>query len=209
MVEIILSLYLIFIKSFMKIILASKSPRRSQLLKEIGYSFTIRTKETDESYPEDMPVREVALFLARKKAHDCAEFIQNKDEILLTADTTVVWNDKIYGKPENRADAIRILSDLSGQMHEVVTGVCLYSLSQEVCFAETACVYFAPLSPDEITNYIDSYQPYDKAGAYAIQEWIGLAKIRKIEGSYSTIMGLPTARLYDELQKISSLNAFI
>ncbi len=182
-----------------KLILASKSPRRKQLLEMAGIPFTIRTKEVEEDYPADLAVLEVAPFLAQKKARACREFIED-NEILLSADSVVIQAELIYGKPIDRADAKRILSILSGQMHTVVTGVCLLSKEKERIFAGHSKVYFDELSEAEIDYYIDTYQPYDKAGAYAIQEWIGLCKINKIEGTYANIMGLPVDLVYKELQ---------
>ena len=182
------------------IILASKSPRRKQLLEMAGFNFQIKTKEVLEDSPDDMPVREVAPFLARKKANACEGFL-SKNDLLLTADSVVVLRDKIYEKPVDRIDAIRILKALSGSIHEVITGVCLKSVNKEITFAGVSKVHFQPLSLAEIEYYIDRFEPYDKAGAYAIQEWIGLCKISKIEGTYSNIMGLPMELVYRELEK--------
>lgn len=181
------------------LILASKSPRRKQLLEMAGIPFKIRTKEVEEDYPADLAVMEVAPFLARKKAHACRDFIEG-DAILLSADSVVIQSGIIYGKPVDRNDAKRILSILSGQMHTVVTGVCLLSKDKEKIFAGHSQVFFDELSEAEIDYYIDTYKPYDKAGAYAIQEWIGLCKINKIEGTYANIMGLPVDLVYKELQ---------
>ena len=185
---------------YKKLILASKSPRRKQLLEMAGIPFTIQTKEVEEDYPADLPVMEVAPFLARKKARACADFI--KDEaIVLSADSVVIQGQTIYGKPVDKKDAQRILRSLSGQMHTVVTGVCLLSKEKEKVFAGHSKVYFDKLTEEEIEFYIDNYQPFDKAGAYAIQEWIGLCKINKIEGTYANIMGLPVDMVYKELQE--------
>ncbi|MEL6274429.1 MAG: Maf family nucleotide pyrophosphatase [Bacteroidota bacterium] len=180
-------------------ILASKSPRRSQLLTQAGIPFRIRTKEVEEDYPEDLAARDVAPFLARKKALACADYLENDQQILLTADSVVILNDRIYGKPEDREDAIRIISELSGNVHTVVTGVCLLSKRREEVFSGISDVYFRKLSGDEITYYVDKYQPFDKAGAYAIQEWIGLCKIHRIDGTYDNIMGLPVDLVYEKL----------
>jgi len=182
-----------------KLILASKSPRRKQLLEMAGIPFTIQTKEVAEDYPLDLPVMEVAPFLARKKAQACANFIEG-EAIVLSADSVVIQGQTIYEKPVDKADAQRILRSLSGQMHTVVTGVCLLSKEKEKVFAGYSKVYFDPLTEEEIEFYIDNYQPFDKAGAYAIQEWIGLCKINKIEGTYANIMGLPVDLVYKELQ---------
>lgn len=182
-----------------KLILASKSPRRKQLLEMAGIPFTIRTKDVPEDYPEELAVMEVAPYLARKKAKACQDFLQG-DDILLSADSVVIQAGIIYGKPRDRADAKRILSNLSGQMHTVVTGVCLLTKDKERVFAGYSRVFFDELSEAEIEYYIDTYNPFDKAGAYAIQEWIGLCKINKIEGTYANIMGLPVDLVYKELQ---------
>ena len=181
-----------------KLILASKSPRRKQLLEMAGIPFEIKTKEVEENYPEDMPVMDVAPYLAQKKARACQNFIQD-DEIILAADSVVIQGDNIYGKPTDAADARRIISELSGKMHWVITGVCLLSAEKETVFAGKAKVYFEEISEAEIAYYVEKYKPFDKAGAYAIQEWIGLCKINRIEGTYSNIMGLPMEMVYKEL----------
>lgn len=181
------------------LILASKSPRRQMLLRESGFDYTLRLMDVEESFPADMPAVEVAEFLARKKAAAMLADLK-ADELLITSDTTVVLDNAIYNKPEDREDAIRILRQLSGRVHTVVTGVCLSSTTRQHSFSEKAFVHFKPISDADIEFYIDKYQPYDKAGAYAIQEWIGLTHIAKIEGSYSNIMGLPTERLYEEIK---------
>ena len=184
-----------------KIILASKSPRRSHLLREAGFDFEIKTLDVDESYPEDLPAGDVAPYLAEKKAMACAGFLENENEILLTADSVVILDEIIYGKPVDYEDGVRILQNLSGRIHKVVTGVCLLSKTKKKVFADVAKVHFQPLSDEEIRYYLDHFAPFDKAGAYAIQEWIGLCKISKIEGTYSNIMGLPMERVYQELEK--------
>jgi septum formation protein len=182
-----------------KIILASGSPRRSQLLREAGFQFEVKPTDVEEDYPVETPIDEVASFLARKKAHAALDFIQN-DEIILAADSVVILDGIIYGKPTDRDDARYILQKLSGQMHRVITGVCLLSREREKVFSATAKVQFEPLSMEEIDYYIDQYEPYDKAGAYAIQEWIGLCKISGIEGTFANIMGLPVDQVYRELK---------
>lgn len=183
-----------------KIILASKSPRRSQLLAQAGFSFKVRAKEVAENYSKKLNPKEVPLFLAEKKATACKEFLK-KDRIILAADTIVAKGKKIYEKPKDKADAVRILSKLSGKWHKVITGVCLLSKQKKVSFIGISKVKLEQLSSTEIDYYIDKYQPYDKAGAYAIQEWIGLCKISKIEGTYSNIMGLPVDLVYSYLQE--------
>lgn len=184
-----------------KIILASKSPRRSQLLGQAGFHFTVRTREVEEDYPEELPAVDVAPFLAEKKATACSDFLETEEDILLASDSVVILDNKIYGKPTDRDDAKRILSELSGRVHEVITGICLLSKSKKRVFHAVSRVHFIPLSEAEIDYYIDEYQPYDKAGAYAIQEWIGLCKISKIEGTYTNIMGLPMEAVYRELME--------
>lgn len=182
-----------------KLILASQSPRRSFLLKQAGFEFDVRAVNIDEEdYPADLPVHEVAAYLAHQKALAARQFIQH-DEIIIASDSVVILNNRIFGKPTDYHDAIRILRALSGQMHLVVTGVCLLSKEKEEVFSDVAKVYFDELSDEEIDYYIKHYEPYDKAGAYAIQEWIGLCKIAKIEGTYPNIMGLPVNLVYKKL----------
>ena len=183
-----------------KIILASKSPRRRFLLEEAGFTFEVKTKSVEETYPDDLPVDEVAAFLAEKKAKAAAEFLE-ANSILLTADSVVILGNTIYGKPKDKADAQGILRALSGSMHRVITGVCLLSKEKSVTFSGVSKVYMEALTNEEIDYYIDRFQPYDKAGAYAIQEWIGLCKISKIEGTYANIMGLPVDLVYKHLEE--------
>lgn len=182
-----------------KILLASKSPRRSFLLKQAGIPFELIDINVEETYPDSMPVHDIAPYLAKKKAAAAKSFIKDQ-EIVLTADSVVILGDAIYEKPVDKADAQRILRNLSGQIHEVVTGVCLMAVEKEMVFSGVSKVYFEELSDSEIDYYIDQYQPFDKAGAYAIQEWIGLCKVSKIEGTYSNIMGLPVDLVYKNLQ---------
>ncbi|MDX2068172.1 MAG: Maf family nucleotide pyrophosphatase [Haliscomenobacter sp.] len=182
----------------LNIILASTSPRRSQLLREAGFNFTIKTTEVEETYPPDTPVDEVAAYLARKKAYASREFIQ-EDEIILAADSVVILDGIIYGKPIDAVDARQMLQKLSGQLHRVITGVCLLSKEREKVFSAESRVQFEPLSEAEIDFYVEKYRPFDKAGSYAIQEWIGLCKISRIEGTFTNIMGLPVDRVYREL----------
>ena len=181
-----------------KIILASKSPRRKQLLEEAGFQFEIRTREIEESYPSTISSEKVAEYLAEKKAKGVEDFIEN-DEIILTSDTTVVLGNTIFGKPKDLDDAYNILKQLSGKEHLVITGVCLLSKNKKRVFSGISKVYFDDLSDTEIYYYINKFKPFDKAGAYAIQEWIGLCKIKKIEGTFSNIMGLPMPEVYHEL----------
>lgn len=180
------------------IILASKSPRRSQLLDEAGFVFTVKIFETEEDWPDGLPLAEVAQFLAVKKARAAAHILQN-DEIILAADTTVLLADSILNKPGNHAEAVAMLRRLSGKMHRVVTGVCLLSRDREVSFSEESRVFFDKMTDAEIEFYIKKCQPFDKAGAYGVQEWIGHCKIRRIEGTYANVMGLPVNRIYSAL----------
>ena len=181
-------------------ILASKSPRRQELLRLMGYDFRIVLKEVDESFPATLHPAEVAVYIAEKKAQAFDEEIN--DEIVLTADTIVCLDDRILGKPENEEHAFEILSQLSGRMHEVITGVSLLKNHQLTSFYEVSQVYFAQLTEEQIRFYISTGMPMDKAGAYGIQEWIGLVGIERINGSYTNVVGLPTERLYKEILKI-------
>lgn len=183
-----------------KIILASKSPRRSQLLAQAGFRFEVKAKEVEEDFPAEMPADEVAPYLSEKKALACADFLESDDEILLSADSVVILDEKIYGKPTDFEDAVQILTELSGRVHRVITGVCFLSKTKKRVFSETAHVHFQPLSEEEIRYYVETYEPYDKAGAYAVQEWIGLCKVSKIEGTFSNIMGLPMEAVFRELE---------
>ena len=183
-----------------KLILASQSPRRKQLLTEAGFQFQVKASDVEESYPETMPVHDVPEFLAHKKANASAHVLEDAETIIIASDCVVILDEKIYGKPTDFEDACQILRALSGRMHEVVTGVCLMGRQKTVTFKGISKVYFDTLSDDEIEYYVTKYQPYDKAGAYAIQEWIGLCKILKIEGTYSNIMGLPMDLVYSGLQ---------
>ena len=189
------------IKQFPPIILASKSPRRQELLKLMGIDFRVVLKEVDESYPSGLCPSEIAVHIAEKKAKAYDLFIH--DEIVITADTIVSLDGLIMGKPENEDHAFEILSALSGNRHEVITGVSLLKDHLISSFYEVSEVYFKPLSSEQISYYISAFQPMDKAGAYGIQEWIGLVAIEKIVGSYTNIVGLPTHRLYEELSKLS------
>lgn len=181
-----------------KIILASQSPRRKLLLSQAGFNFEVRPQNVEETYPDDLAVEEVAPFLAHKKAEVLRAHIE-ADEIILAADSVVILDDIIYGKPEDKADAKRILQKLSGRVHKVITGVCLMDRKKKEVFSGLSKVHFLPLSESEIDFYIDTYQPFDKAGSYAIQEWIGLCKIAHIDGTYANVMGLPVHLVYQKL----------
>ncbi len=187
-----------------RLILASQSPRRSQLLEMAGIPFVVKPMPIDEIWPDTLPAAAVAPYLAQQKAQAASVLLESPNDIVLTADSVVILDDVIYGKPADYDEGFRILSNLSGRTHQVITGVCLRSHSREVVFSDLAEVHFDPLSTEEIDYYLTHYHPYDKAGAYAIQEWIGLCKISKIEGSYANIMGLPVQRLYQELKKFTT-----
>lgn len=184
-----------------KLILASGSPRRQFILKEAGINFLIRTKDTPEDYPEYLPPHEVPVYLARKKAKPF--FPELSDETVLTADTVVILNDDIIGKPANEQEAFQMLRQLSGNKHTVVTGVCLINREKEKTFAEQSDVYFKELSDEEIWHYVTNYKPLDKAGAYGVQDWIGMVAITRIDGSFYNVMGLPIHRVLPELQKFT------
>jgi len=183
-----------------RIILASRSPRRQQLMQELGIVFEVLVKEYDESYPEHLSGEEIASYIASAKARCFRESI-GINEIVITADTIVWCNNKLLGKPLDEADAFAILSEISGNTHDVITGVTILSAEKEKTFTETTKVTFAPLTGDEISYYIDNFKPYDKAGAYGIQEWIGVVACSRIEGSYFNVVGLPVERLYRELKE--------
>jgi septum formation protein len=179
------------------IILASSSPRRQYLMKEAGFEFSVQKPEVEEDFPETMPAEQVAVFLAKKKA----DFFKASltDEIVITADTTVVLGDVILNKPSGRDEAIQMLTLLSGKVHEVITGVCISSKEKEIAFDDRTFVTFKKLTRDEILFYIDNYKPFDKAGAYGAQDWLGLVGIEKIQGSYFNVMGLPIHLVYRHL----------
>jgi septum formation protein len=182
-----------------RIILASQSPRRRELIEGMDIPFAIADSYScDESYPADMPAGEVAEYLAVKKSQACPLRL-NEGELLITADTMVNCRDELLGKPRDRDEAIAMLTKLSGCRHEVVTGTCIRSLRQQRSFSMSTFVFFAKLRRDDIEYYVENYRPFDKAGAYGIQEWIGYVGIERIEGSYSNVMGLPVARLWSEL----------
>jgi septum formation protein len=182
-----------------KIILASASPRRKELLAALDIPFEIRILDCDEDFPQDLALDKVAVYLAKKKADVYYPTLKD-DEIIITADTTVIKDREIFNKAANANEAKIMLQKLSGGSHQVITGVCLRSKSKEICFDSISSVTFKVLDDDEIAYYVEKYKPYDKAGSYGIQEWIGYIAIEKIEGSYYTIMGLPVHRIYEELK---------
>lgn len=182
-----------------RIVLASNSPRRKELLAGLGLPFEVRVLEgIDESYPHNLPVSEVALYIAELKA-DAYRTTMASDELIITADTVVIVGDMILGKPQDEADACHMLRRLSGCTHQVMTGVCLLTEKKERRFAVTTDVTFKLLTDEEIQYYVSHYKPYDKAGAYGIQEWIGYIGVTGLQGSYYNVMGLPVQRIYQEL----------
>ena len=184
-----------------KIILASQSPRRKQLLEWAEVPFEIIVKETDESYPEGLPVEEVAVHIARNKAL-ASKQLNNLTIPILAADTIVVLKSEIIGKPKDREDAINILTKLSGKKHLVITGVVILYKDKEIAFADTTEVEFYQLTKTQIIFYVDKYQPYDKAGAYAIQEWIGVVGIKSINGDFYNVMGLPVSKVVKAIDNL-------
>jgi septum formation protein len=183
-----------------RIILASRSPRRQQLLTELGLEFVVVVREYDEVYPDGLKGEEIAEYIAHEKAASFKNEI-HENEIVIAADTIVWCNNKVLGKPSDREDAARIIREISGNTHEVITGVSFLSAFGSLTFSESTRVTFEVLSEEEIFFYIDNYKPYDKAGAYGIQEWIGIAACSHIDGSYFNVVGLPVQRLYAELNK--------
>lgn len=186
------------------VILASQSPRRHQLLKGLGIDFSTEPVNIDETFPSHLQAGEIALYLAELKAKAFRFQKHHNKPLLISADTIVWINNHILGKPENFEDGVKILSELSGCMHQVFTGVCLRTVDKMHSFIACSDVYFKDLSQDEIRWYMEKYKPYDKAGAYGAQEWIGYVAIRRIEGSYFNVMGLPTQLLWEELRKFIS-----
>ena len=185
-----------------KIVLASNSPRRKELLGGLGLPFEVRVMDgIDESYSASMPVSEVALHIAGLKA-DAYRKTMSPDELIITADTAVIVENEILGKPHDEADAVRMLKLLSGRTHQVTTGVCLVADGWEHRFSVTTDVTFKELTDEEIHYYINMYKPFDKAGAYGIQEWIGYIGVTALKGSYYNVMGLPVQRIYEALKTI-------
>ena len=180
-----------------KIILASQSPRRKQLLEAAEIEFEIIIADVDETNPSGMPGHLVPEYLAKKKAAAIEQLVHGA--IIIAADTVVLLDDEILGKPTDEADAINILTKLSGKKHEVVTGVCMQKGNKQICFSTVTEVYFRSLTHEQIKHYVSNYKPYDKAGAYAIQEWIGMVGIEKIGGDYYNVMGLPIGEVVKKL----------
>lgn len=182
-----------------RIVLASGSPRRQQLLKNLGFNFDVRIPDVEESYPDDLQKDEIALFLSRLKANSFGQEELHGNCLLIAADTIVWLDGKVLPKPKDANEAYSMLSCLSGKAHDVITGVTLRSESKLYSFCSDTRVYFKELTEREIRYYVDVFKPFDKAGAYGIQEWIGYVGIEKIEGSYYNVMGLPVQMLYQKL----------
>ena len=185
-----------------KVILASNSPRRKELLAGLGVDYEVRTlPDVDESYPDTLQGADIPLYIAKEKADAYRNMLQ-PGELMITADTIVWLDGRVLGKPKDRGDGLCMLRDMSGRTHEVFTGVCITTTEWQRSFAAQTEVRFAELSEEEITYYVDKFQPMDKAGAYGVQEWIGFIGVENISGSYYNIMGLPVQRLYKELVKV-------
>jgi len=186
-------------KQTLPIILASKSPRRQELMKSMNLEFKVILKEVDESYPEELLPAEIAIYIAKKKA---AAFTgDSRESIVITADTIVAYNNEILGKPEDVTHATEMLTKLSGTNHQVYTGVSIAYAGKMQSFYDVTEVFFNPLTKEQIEYYITNFNPFDKAGAYGIQDWIGLVAVDKIIGSYTNVMGLPTEKLYKALSE--------
>lgn len=185
------------------IILATKSPRRIQFFKELNIDFEVRNKDIDEAYPPELKATEITDYIALKKSEP---FVQEltKQDVLITSDTLVWLEDKALGKPHHYHHAMQMLEQLSGKTHQVITSVCFTSVKHQKIIHEITEVTFKQLSKSEIDFYLNTYKPYDKAGAYGIQEWIGAIGVSCIKGSYNNVVGLPTHRLFEELQQISA-----
>ena len=189
-----------------KIVLGSQSPRRSYLLEQMGLEFEIRTQDAEEIFPEAMHPEDVPAYLARLKAKELESTIK-EEEVLITADTVVIIDDKVVGKPTDAAHAFEMVKNLSNKVHKVVTGVTITDKKESISFSETTYVIFRRITDGDIKHYLHEYKPFDKAGAYGIQEWIGIIGIDKIDGCYYNVMGLPTSRLYLELNKFVNKGA--
>jgi septum formation protein len=181
------------------LILASKSPRRQQLLSDLGLKFSVQLMDIPEEFPEGLGMTEVPVYLAELKAEAFRPLLK-ENQLVITADTIVWLDGKVLNKPADYAEGFQMLSDLSGKKHQVVTGVCLLSAEKKISFYASTDVWFKELSNEEIHFYLENYRPYDKAGAYGIQEWIGYIGINRIEGSFFNVMGLPVQSVYEHLK---------
>ncbi len=184
-----------------KIVLASKSPRRRQLLEKLGVGFNVTSVNIEEKYPDKLNPEDIAIYLAKLKANHYSINTENEKILLITADTVVTIDNSILGKPSDEKEAIKILNRLSGNYHDVITGVCIKTINNFKSFSVKTRVHFKNLRANEINYYVREYKPYDKAGSYGIQEWIGYIGIDYIAGSFYNVMGLPVQRLYEELLK--------
>lgn len=184
----------------MKLLLASKSPRRKELLESLGFQFDVISIDCDENYPNDLPIEKIASFLSELKANSFQEI--NENQILITADTIVACENRVLGKPKNKNEALKMLHLLSNNTHQVYTGITLKTAGKTLTKTDVAEVKFTAITEEEMNYYIDNFQPYDKAGSYGIQEWLGMAKIQSIKGSFYTIMGLPTHLIYEMVKKL-------
>lgn len=183
------------------VILASNSPRRKELLSGLGIQYTVQTlPNIDESYPEDLSGADIPQYIAEQKASAYSEHMA-EDDLIITADTVVILGDEVLGKPKDANDAYRMLRALSGQTHQVITGVCITTKKKKITFSAQTDVTFVELTDDEITWYVDTYKPMDKAGSYGVQEWIGYIAVSSMNGSFYNVMGLPVQLLYHELKK--------
>ncbi|MBN1199662.1 MAG: septum formation protein Maf [Bacteroidales bacterium] len=182
-----------------RIVLASRSARRQYLLKELGLDFEIISTDVPEEYPDSLTPEEITLFLAEKKAESFDTARMDEKRIIIAADTIVTLDGEILGKPRNYEEALAMLKKLSGKKHDVITGVCIKSRNHKSLFHVTSQVYFKELSDEEIDYYVNNFRPYDKAGGYGIQEWIGYIGIARLEGSFFNVMGLPVKEVYEEL----------
>lgn len=188
------------IRKDLQIILGSKSPRRRELLTNMGVTFEVRSIDVEEVYPSNLNPHHVAEYLAELKASVFENLMPN--EVVITADTTVILDQEVLGKPCDEEEAVLMLKSMSGRAHDVVSGVCVKTKNTQQTFSVTTTVFFKSLSTEEITHYVTSYKPYDKAGAYGIQEWIGQIGIERVEGSFYNVVGLPTHELYLKLKAL-------
>lgn len=186
--------------SIPSVYLASKSPRRQDILRAAGIPFELLAVDVEETFPDDMPVEEVPEYLARKKA-EAAILLTHDDHVVLTADSIVILDNVIFGKPADQEEAMKMLRLLSGRHHLVITGVFIGNRKKAISFSSYTSVWMEPMTDEEIAFYISHYQPFDKAGSYGIQDWLGWTKISRIEGSYANVMGLPIDQIYKELKE--------
>lgn len=190
------------------IILGSQSPRRKQLLEGLGIKFSVKVQDAEEKFSDTLNKFEIAVYLAELKAKVFEKEMQEND-LVITADTIVWLDGEVLGKPVDYEDACNILKKLSGKKHEVITGVCIKTKAKTICFHAITDVYFKSLSEQEISYYLDNYKPYDKAGAYGVQEWIGYVAVERVDGSFYNVMGLPVQKLYEHLKLIANYECSI